>query len=72
MFSNVAYRVDVLWGQPIKLIQVVSTSDFHEYCWNDIDFFLSPWLVAGPQKPQTLTASNPKCENFGPKIQIPH
>ena len=23
--------VDVLWGQPIKLIQVVSTSKFHEY-----------------------------------------
>ena len=21
----------VLWGQPIKLIQVVSTSEFHEY-----------------------------------------
>ena len=24
-------RIDVLWGQPIKLIQVVSTSEFHEY-----------------------------------------
>jgi hypothetical protein len=35
-------------------------------------FFLSPPLVAGPQKPQTLTASKPKYENFGPKIQIPH
>ena len=23
--------VDVLWGQPIKLIQVISTSEFHEY-----------------------------------------
>jgi hypothetical protein len=23
---------------------------------------------AGPQKPQTLTASKPKYENFGPKI----
>ena len=23
--------IDVLWGQPIKLIQVVSTSEFHEY-----------------------------------------
>ena len=34
--------------------------------------FLSPWLVVGPQKPQTLTASKPKYENFGPKIQIPH
>ena len=24
-------RLDVLWCQPIKLIQVVSTSEFHEY-----------------------------------------
>ena len=26
-----SYILDVLWGQPIKLIQVVSTSEFHEY-----------------------------------------
>ena len=25
------YTVDVLWGQPIKLIHVVSTSAIHEY-----------------------------------------
>jgi hypothetical protein len=25
------YIIDVLWCQPIKLIQVVSTSEFHEY-----------------------------------------
>ena len=25
------YAIDVLWVQPIKLIQVVSTSEFHEY-----------------------------------------
>ena len=25
------YVLDVLWCQPIKLIQVVSTSEFHEY-----------------------------------------
>ena len=25
------YVLDVLWGQPIKLIQVVSTSESHEY-----------------------------------------
>ena len=30
--------IDVLWCQPIKLIHVVSTSEFHEYWWNDIDF----------------------------------
>jgi hypothetical protein len=32
LFSMLAgYLIDVLWGQPIKLIQVVSTSEFHEY-----------------------------------------
>ena len=37
------YLINVLWGQPIKLIQVVSTSEFHEYWWNDLDFiFLIP------------------------------
>ena len=46
--------VDVLWGQPIKLIQVFSTSEFHEYCA----------LCAGPQKPQTLTGSKIEYENF--------
>ena len=25
------------WGQPIKLIQVVSTSVFHEYWWKNLD-----------------------------------
>ena len=34
--------VDVLWCQPIKLIQVVSTSEFHEYRWKDVDFFFIP------------------------------
>ena len=66
------YTLDVLWGQPIKLIQVVSNSEFHEYWWNDLDFFLSPRLVAGPQKPQKLTTSKIKYEHFGPKILIPH
>ena len=28
---NEYYIVDVLWCQPIKLIHVVSTSEFHEY-----------------------------------------
>ena len=47
--KNQIYVLDVLWGQPIKLIQVVSTSEFHEYWWNDVDFiFLCPLqLVQG-------------------------
>ena len=28
----------ILWCQPITQIQVVSTSVFHEYWWNDVDF----------------------------------
>ena len=57
------YRLDVLWRQPIKLIQVVSTSEFHEYWWNDIDFifFIPSILLQGlrslkhclPSKPTT-------------------
>ena len=67
------YILDVLWGQPIKLIQVVSTSEFLEYWWNGLDFiFLSPQLVAGPQKPQKLTTSKIKYEHFGSKILISH
>ena len=56
----------VLCRQRIKLFQVVSTSEFHEYKWNNIVFiFLSPRVSAGPQKPQTLTASKSKYEKFG-------
>ena len=63
------YRLDVFWGQPIKLIQAVSTSEFHEYWWKDIDFnCLVPWLFAGPQKPQTFTVLKTKNVKFGPKI----
>ena len=29
--KGTTYLLDVRWGQPIKLIQVVSTSEFHEY-----------------------------------------
>ena len=35
-------------------------------------FFLSPLVSAGPQKPQTLTASKTKNEKFGSKFFIPH
>ena len=39
--------LDVLWGQPIKLIQVISTSEFHEYWWNDLEII---FLVPAAQK----------------------
>ena len=34
-----SYLIDVLWGQPIKLIQVASNSELHENQWNDLLFF---------------------------------
>ena len=33
------YILDVLWGQPIKLIQVASNSELRENQWNDHLFF---------------------------------
>ena len=33
------YLLDVLWGQPIKLIQVASNSELRENQWNDLLFF---------------------------------
>ena len=36
--SRSIYLLDVLWCQQIKLIHVVSTSEFHENWWNDVDF----------------------------------
>ena len=57
--SQHTYLLDVLWGQPIKLAQVASTSVLLENQRN---------YLAGPQK---LTASKIKYEKFGPKILIP-
>ena len=43
--------LDVLCCQQIKLFQVVSTSEFHEYWWNDLEnIFWFLRLSAGPQK----------------------
>ena len=67
----VAYcTVDVLWGQPIKLVHVVTSSELHGttlFCSKSILL-----ISAGPQKPQKLTAQKIKYEKFGPKILIPH
>ena len=65
--------VDVLCCQPIKLFQVVSTSELHEFNGTTLFLiFLSPQVSEGPQKPQTLTASKTNNEKFGPKILILH
>ena len=56
--------VDVLWSQPMKLIQVASISELHKNQWNDLLFFetvvlmsypkiinkLFPLIASGPQK----------------------
>ena len=61
------YVLDVLWFQPIKLIQVVSTLVLQNFTNMDgmtlILFFSSPPFNAGPQKPQTLTSSKNKYDN---------
>ena len=37
--AEIWYLVYVLWGQPIKLAQVASTSELLENQWNDLVFF---------------------------------
>ena len=67
------YILDVLWGQPIKLLQVASTSELLENQRHDLFSSKSfPLISAGPQKPLKLTGSEIKYEKFGPKILIPH
>ena len=64
--------LDVLWGQPIKLVQMASTSELLENQRNLFSSKSFPLISAGPQKPQKLTASKIKYEKLGPKILIPH
>jgi hypothetical protein len=47
-----AAAVDVLWGQPIKLIQLASNSELHENQWNDLGFFF-PSSCCGASEVQT-------------------
>ena len=62
---KITYLLEVLWGQPIKLIQVVLLQNFMNIDGPTlILFFSSPTFSAGPKKPQTLTPSKIKYENF--------
>ena len=46
--------LDVLWGQPIKLIQVASNSELRENQWNDLLFFeIVPSHCFGASEVQT-------------------
>ena len=65
--ANKAACLDVLWGQPMRLLiqnclKINGTTFFFE---------IVPSLCFGPQKPQKLTASKIKYESFGPKFLIP-
>ena len=52
--SRSTFILDLLWGQPFKLIQVASSSEFHEYWWNDLDFnFFVPSTCCGASEVQT-------------------
>ena len=62
------YLLEVLWGQPIKLVQVASTSELHENQWNDLVFFeIIPFYFC-----RASEALKIKYEKFGPKMLIPH
>ena len=46
--------LDVLWGQPIMLVQLVSTSEFHEYWWKELEnIFLVPAAFWGASEVRT-------------------
>ena len=61
------YLLDVLWGQPIKLAQVASTSELLQNQWNDLVFF----KIIPSHFCRASEASKIKYEKFGPKILIP-
>ena len=51
---STGYQIDVLCRQQIKLFQVVSTSEFHEYWWNDLEnIFLVPAAFWGASEVRT-------------------
>ena len=52
--KGTVYILDVLWGQPIKLIQVASNSELRENQWNDLLFFeIVPSHCFGASEVQT-------------------
>ena len=48
--------VDVLWGQPIKLVQVASTLELLENQWKDLVFFK---IIPSQKFDARLPASSP-------------
>ena len=59
------YLVDILWGQPIKLIQVASTSELLENQRNDLVFF----KIIPSHFCRVSELSKIEYEKFGPKLK---
>ena len=52
--ANIMYTLDVLWVQPIRLIQVASNLELRENQWNDLLFFkIVPSHCFGASEVQT-------------------
>ena len=61
-----------MWGQPIKLVQVASTSELHKNQQNDLLFFeIVPSNCFGASEASKIDCLKIKYESFGPKILIP-
>ena len=70
--NKTMYVVDVLWGQPIKLAQVASTSELLKNQRNDLAFFkIIPSHFCRASEASKIVASKIKYEKFGPKFLIP-
>jgi hypothetical protein len=53
-YKHTYFLVDVLWGQPIKLVQVASTSELHENQQKDLLFFeIVPCHFCGASEVET-------------------
>ena len=55
IFHNASpFTVNILWGQPMKLIQVASTSELRENQWNNfLVFEIVPSHCCGASEAQT-------------------
>ena len=63
------YTLDVLWGQPIKLVEVASTSELLENQRNDLVFF----KIIPSHFCRASEASNMDCfKKFGQDFLIPN
>ena len=70
--SVIDYLLDVLWGQPIELIQVASNSELRENQWNELLFFeIVPSHCFRASEASKIDCLKIKYESFEPKNLIP-